>query len=312
MSGAGAAGSPEAERRGRWLLVAGALAGIALTAWGLVGSGDGGAPREGAVALVNGQPLPREAFDRFVEAVAAERKTAVLPLEERQRMLDRLIDEELLVQRGLELGLARHDRRVRGDIVSAVIQLVVQQAETSDPSRADLERFYEENRDYFTRTGRVFVRQLWFRTGGGRSDEEVLARASEAARRLREGEDFETVKRELADEPVAPLPADFLPAAKLREYVGPTATRAVLDLAPGGVSDPVRGSGGQRVLVLVDREEGYVPPLDEIQREVEAEWVRRAGEDALRRYLDELRERADLRVADPLPNPFPGPSDTES
>ena len=41
--------------------------------------------------------------------------------ENMQRVLDRMIDEELLGQRGLDLGLVRADRRVRADLVSAVI-----------------------------------------------------------------------------------------------------------------------------------------------------------------------------------------------
>jgi len=134
-------------------------------------------------------------------------------------------------------------------------------------------------------------------------DEEEAARqrAEQAARRLREGEPFEAVNEELGDAQVALLPADYLPATKLREYVGPTATRVAMQLEPGGVSDPVRSATGYHVLLLVDREEGRVPPLAEISDEVEAELVRRAGDTALRRYLDELRKRADVRVTDTLP-----------
>ena len=44
-----------------------------------------------------------------------------------------------------------------------------------------------------------------------------------------------------------------------------------------------------------------MPPLDEIREEVRAELRRRAGDAALRAYLDELRARADVRVADALP-----------
>ena len=38
---------------------------------------------------------------------------------------DRLVDEELLLQRGFELGLVRRDAKVRNDVVAAVIDTAV-------------------------------------------------------------------------------------------------------------------------------------------------------------------------------------------
>ena len=53
------------------------------------------------------------------------------------------------------------------------------------------------------------------------------------------------------------------------------------------------------MLRLAGREPPRDPAFEEIEDEVAAEWRRRRGEAALRRYLDELRERAELRVALP-------------
>jgi parvulin-like peptidyl-prolyl isomerase len=289
------------ERRALTWLTAGAFAGLALAAGGLMTGGEapGGLP-DHAIAAVNGEILRVEEYERAVAALASDRRGPIGAAEKRH-VLDRLLDEELLVQRGLELGLARHDRRVRGDIVSAVIQVAISQADEREPSDAEVREFYQDNRDYFAHTGRSFVRQLLVRGRPKRSDEEADARAVEASRRLRAGEDFESVNQRLGDAPIAPLPADYLPAQKLREYLGPTATRAALELEPGGVSEPVRSASGRQVLLLVDREPGRVPPLAEIEAEVRAELRRRAGDRALREYLDELRERADVRAAAELP-----------
>lgn len=289
------------ERRALALLGAGAVIGLAAAAIGLMrdASAEGSLP-EAAVASVNGELVRVEEYERAVEALASDRRDPIGEAD-RRHVLDRLLDEELLVQRGLELGFARHDRRVRGDIVSAVIQVVVQQAEATQPDDEEIERFYRENQQYFARTGRLFVRQVLVRVRTRDEEEAARQRAEQAARRLREGEPFEAVNEELGDAQVALLPADYLPATKLREYVGPTATRVAMQLEPGGVSDPVRSATGYHVLLLVDREEGRVPPLAEISDEVEAELVRRAGDTALRRYLDELRKRADVRVTDTLP-----------
>ena len=106
---------------------------------------------------------------------------------------------------------------------------------------------------------------------------------------------------ELGDAEIAPLPDDLRPAAKLRDYLGPSALRAALDLEPGGVSDPVSAAGGLRVLLLVGREPAQAPPLAEVEDQVRAEWRRRAGDRALESYLEGLRESGDVRIAEPLP-----------
>lgn len=292
---------PSGARRTRALLAAGALLGLGLAVGGLLRGGrEAPSLPHGAVATVNGEVVRTEEFERALAALASDRRE---PLDEddRRHILDRLLDEELLVQHGLELGLARHDRRVRSDIVSALIQAVVSEADEREPSRAEIESFYDEHRDYFTEPGRLHVRQIFVRAGSLRDAEAARVRAEEAAVRARNGEGFEAVARALGDEPLPPIPDGPLPASKLREYLGPTATRTALALETGAVSEPVRSGSGFHVLQVVAREERRLPPLAEIEEQVRAEWRRRAGDEALRQYLRELRQRATLRVAEPLP-----------
>jgi parvulin-like peptidyl-prolyl isomerase len=278
-----------------WLAL-GAIGGIGCAAVGLLVSGERGhALPANAAASVNGAVIRLEEYDRAVAAFAADRRDPIGP-EERRHVLDRMLDEELLVQRGLELGLARHDRRVRGDIVSAVIELVVSQADGEEPSDADVRAFYDENRDYFAHTERLLVQQVFVRAGPQRSEDEARARAEQAVARLRGGESFESVQKSLGDPEVAAVPRDLLPIAKLREYVGPTAARAAQDLEVGATSDPQRSASGYHVLVLLDRAPGFAPKLADVQEEVRAELRRRASDRALRAYLDDLRASADVRV----------------
>ena len=282
-----------------WLAL-GAAAGIACAAVGLLlsGSHDRALPAN-AAASVNDALIRLEEYDRAVSAFASDRREPIGE-DERRHVLDRMIEEELLVQRGLELGLARSDRRVRGDIVSAVIELIVSQA-NAEPSDGDVSAFYEANREYFARTERLLVQNVFVRAAPSRSEDEARGRADQAAQRLRAGEPFERVQHELGDTEVAPVPRDLLPVAKLREYLGPTAARAAEQLDVGGTSDPQRSASGYHVLVLLDRSPGRAPPLAEIADEVRAELRRRAGENALRAYLDDLRSRADVRVRDGAP-----------
>jgi parvulin-like peptidyl-prolyl isomerase len=294
---AGISEPPDPRTTGRtrplWLLGLGAAVGLVAAAWGVVrGGGPGVGLPPGAAASVNGTLIFAEDYERMLAALASERRSPLGP-EDRRHVLDRLVDEELLVQRGLELDLPSLDRRVRADLTQAVIASVLAEVEEDVASPEELEAFYREQGEFFTRPGRLRVRQVFVRASGDGAEN----RAREAARRLRGGEPLASVQDALGDDPVAPLPDARLPALKLREYLGPSALRAAYDLESGGVSDPVRSGMGFHVLQLVEREADRLPPLDEIEREVRADFRRRRGDRALRSYLDELRQQADVRLA---------------
>jgi parvulin-like peptidyl-prolyl isomerase len=282
-----------------WLALGAAL-GVALAALGLLAREDPGAglPPH-AVARVNGVVIQADEFERLLAGIESDSRAAVGP-ETRRRVLDRLIEEELLVQRGLELGLAESDRRVRADLTSAVIHAVLMEAEDEVPDEAALRAFYQEQRDFFTRPGRLRLQQIFFRVPDLASEQPARARAEAAFARLAAGEPFEAVA-ESGDAPLSPLPDALLPPTQVREVLGPTALRTALELEPGRVSAPVRSGIGYHLLRLVAREEPAPPPFETIVEQVQSEFVRRAGERALRRYLDELRARAEIAVAADLP-----------
>lgn len=277
-----------------WLLGAGAAAGLAFAAAGLLERGDPSAelPSE-SVALVNGVPLRAEDHARLVAAVQSDTRGAVGD-DARAAVLERMIEEELLVQRALELGLARADRRVRADLVSAVIAAVTADAEGREPSELELRAFYRDERDFFASPGRLRLRQVFFRVPGPERETEVAERAERAARRLRTGEAFEKVRDELGDAEISPVPDTLLPPQKLIEYLGPTALRTALQHRPGEITGPVRSGTGYHVISVVERESEHRREFEEIEETVRAEWMRRAGERALRRYLEELKGRATI------------------
>ncbi|MBW2293903.1 MAG: peptidyl-prolyl cis-trans isomerase [Deltaproteobacteria bacterium] len=265
--------------RSALLLAIGATTGLALAAWGLLGNAASARLPAGAIARVNGTVVRSDNFERLVAAVLQDMRT---PNEEkaRKRVLERMIDEELLIQRALDLGLIHLDRKVRADLTSSVIASVVNDVKDLEPSAGELERFFEENKEYFTRPGRLRANQIFFRvTPEGEQDPEAggaQERAQKAAARLAAGDDYEV---------------------KLREYVGPTLLRTIFDLEIDQWSEPVRSGSGIHLVQLVARERATTPPLAKIREQVRVDWRRRQGDLALRSYLDELRARAEIEVA---------------
>ena len=168
------------------LLAIGAAVGLVAAAAGLVS-----APRRAdelpgdAVATVNGTEVRRADYERAVTALASDRRSALGDADKRH-VLDRLVDEELLVQRAFELGLAQRDRRVRTDLVTAVIEAVTNEADQHEPSDADVARFFAENGDYFAFPGRMQVEQVFVRASASGSDS-PLARTNTCSTCMRPG-----------------------------------------------------------------------------------------------------------------------------
>ena len=286
---------PGQSKRALRLLAVGAFVGLLLAAWGLIRPGEAlrAALPDDAVALVNGTRIRQADFQRLVSGVERDTRESA-DVEVRDRVLLRMIEEELLVQRALELGLAQVDRRVRADLVGAMLQSITADAEQREPDEAELREFYAEDSDFFTRPGRARVQQIFFRVREADEDEAALARARAARARLQAGEAWTAVREALGDDEVSPVPNTLLPAQKLLEYLGPTALRTALELAPGAWSEPARSGSGYHLLNLADREPPVVPEFADIEPLVKSEWTRRVGDRALRAYLDDLRTDAEI------------------
>jgi len=285
-----------ADRRAVWLLLAGALAGIGLAAVSIVRSGRAqrALPPDG-VAVVNGEVITQEAFAEFVGALASERKSVDLDAATRQRLLDRMIDEELLLQRGIELGLPRYERSARRAIVAAVVSALTAEAEATEPNEDELRAFYRDAAERFTRPGRVEI-DVAVVQEGGRPEAAAYQRAAELARRAREGEDFAKLAAELGDSTPLLPPQGPIALDEVRERLGPSAALAVERLGAGQVSDPVRGAVGYFVIALRARSAAEPIPFEQARDSVRAEYLRSVGERSLARYLAQLRASADVRA----------------
>jgi hypothetical protein len=277
----------------RWLLsglalgLLGVLISVLTPAWETTADSE-------VLALVNDTPITREKYLNYLRALATDKKDAI-SAQDSEYVLQRIIEEELLVQRGVEVGLLDSDKRSRAALVSAMIGMTTTAAEAKAPSEEDLVEFFDTNREYFTPTARLRTRQLIV-TGADSSEQ-----AAQAYQRLLVGENFAIVNRELGTRVALSLPDSLLPPAKLREYLGPSATQMLMEQEAGFVSLPKPMDSGYRILQLVEKVEGEVPALALVRAQVESEYARRAGDRALREYLEWLKERADIRHPSELP-----------
>lgn len=206
-------------------------------------------------ATVNGVPILASRYREQLDAVRVDRRDDLTP-DLQQRVLDRLIDEELLVQNGLDTGFAESERGVRSAIVNAVIATVLAEVAARQPSDKELQTFYKDNLELFKPEDRLMVRRI-----------------------------------STADTIVS-LPAGPLPLTELRKYIAPSVV-AKLALLPEGQA--IAGANGEQFL-LEQRLPGQAPSFAENRAVVAQAYRQMAGAKALNDYLAMLRKQATIET----------------
>jgi hypothetical protein len=274
-------------------LVLGAAVGLSLAASGLVDRWprpDGELPNT-AIASVGGRHIPRSRYVELLNDLAAD-KNSPLTDADRQFVLGRLIDEELLILRGIELGLPESSPLIRKAIAAEVIAQVAVESDARPPEDEELRQLYESDQEFFAVPGRYRLR--WWRIPAAETGSRD--KAMSALRQLRMNIADEEVERLTGLKRETLLPEGMLPLSKLADYLGPDLARSVPQLEPGTYSGPIETDGSLHLLFLVDRQAAQVPTFERLRPVVEAEFRRRAGDKALRDYLAWLRERAPIAV----------------
>jgi parvulin-like peptidyl-prolyl isomerase len=267
-----------------------AIAGLLLALSGAIVSAPRGANDSGAVvACVNGAPIRAAALERALGRREAASGRAPGP-DLRAALIDRLVDEELLVQRAAEMGLVASDRGVRKALARAAIDAVLRGAAAQAPSDDELRAFHAANAALFALPRRARVRAISF--DASRDPERAMQRARAAGDAIAGGLGFEAATARFGDPAGLPLPDALLPEAALRRQLGPRLSEAALALAPGEVSAPVSVDASVHLLQLVELEPASAHGFEAARAQVAGEFVRRRGEAALAERLAQLRAQA--------------------
>jgi hypothetical protein len=266
----------------RWLL-AGALAGLLAAGFGILRQADSGNELPAnALARVNDQLITRDNYDRALSRFGSNSTSD----NDNAWVLQRLIDDELLVQRGLELGMAESDGAVRNAIIDPLIASVTAEADAASPADAELQQYLADNADRFSYTASLSV-AAW------QTIDEAVAQSFITA--LRTDGNAPTSD---SIGPIPGLPPGLMPVELLRDYLGPGIAAAAADM-PAGTSAVFARRGRWLVVQVLEKQSAVVTDLGTIRNRVLLDYRRSLADRILREYLDDLRRRADVDVVQP-------------
>ena len=236
------------------------------------------------VARVGDIEISREKYLLQLEGLNLD-KRAPLKEEDRAFVLERMIEEELLIQRAKDLGMFSTNTMIRGAIVQQMINMIISENSLDIVSTSQLKEFYEENKGFFTSADRLRLKQIYF------SDEKggALERAQNAYLYLVQGNNLDVIDSK-SDESALEVPNTLMTLSKVREYIGPSLMQLAKMLKPGEFTSPKKVIGGYKIIVLLERRDASPPDFKEIRDRVKSEYQKRKDDEALRDYLNKLKK----------------------
>ena len=264
------------------LLAAGALIGLLAAGYGILrqSTADAELPAD-VVAMVNDTTISRDIYERALTRLPDQESTRTKTL-----ILQRLVDDELLVQRGVELGMTESDSEVRAAIVNSLVASVTAEVDAASPTDEELQQYLADNAERFSYTSRLSV-EAW------QTDHEPVAQTFVAALRAGEAPEPDDEIEAIPD-----LPDDMLPAETVRDYLGPAITAAAAEMPDG--SSAVFARRGRWLVVRVNaKQRTAIADLGTVRNRVLLYYRRSLADTMLFDYIENLRERADVRVIQP-------------
>ncbi|MGC9199687.1 MAG: peptidylprolyl isomerase [Acidobacteriaceae bacterium] len=297
----------------------------------------GGTVVEDAIARINDQVITRTEYEAAEEQLlqqARQDNISQAELDDRvDNLLRDMIDEQLLLSKGKELGITADaetmreldDIRKRNNLPSMEAlekaateqgvsfedfkqhireQLIRQQVVRDqvgsrlDMTHADEVAYYDAHKQDFLVPEEVHLSEILIPTPDNPTQAQIdsaQARADEISAKLKAGGNFAALARQYSGGPTASAGGDL--GDFKRGTLGDVLENATFPLPVGGNTAPIRTRQGYVILHIDSHQKAGIPPLSAVEEKVQEALYFQQLQPALRAYLTKLRSEAYIQIA---------------
>ena len=231
-----------------------------------------------AIARVGEKEISRQRFEEIIK-VLDDQSNSELTLEKKNLIRERLIDEELLIQRAIELDLVRNDSLVKGNVIQTMFQYIINSNELVEPSEAELREYFSKEKNYFSSGRRYKLKNYTFRN----------LNDAETAINLLNQSDLESFLKLVETESAIDLPNVFLTPQKIRDYLGPKVLDELPSLEKGGFSNIFEINEVPSIVICIDILLDNNPKFEEIAEQIKNKFIRDREDSLVKDYIENLR-----------------------
>ena len=244
------------------------------------------------IATVNDKIIPSDKYQTIINLIQNDKRDE-LTKADREMALDRIIEEELLVQYAYKNGFLEADDLLRKSIVRSVVDSIVEQALSVVPAEQDLLKFYETNRQTFAIDEKYRVVILSSKNQSDIDEGKVIWQSNYDLTLLRQT--FKRIDR-------LDIPTEFISKIRLGTLIGPLLRDKVLSLQVGETSETLKTIYGYSIVTLVDKKDRVIPEFKEISEIVLQEYKRQQREEILEELLKDLKRQSDIKINEGFTN----------
>ncbi|MDB9734666.1 peptidylprolyl isomerase [Porticoccaceae bacterium] len=237
------------------------------------------------VVLVNQQPVTESAL-KFARQRSG-RFMIDVPVQDRDKqLLQRLIDDELILQRAEELGILRADPGIRKLLARSAINTIVRESQALLIKEPQLIAFYNNHQAVFQKPQRITLQAAQF-------DDLEMANISRNAVLL--GDSLKKTVS-LVGGKILPIPVSPLPKHMLIRYLGISLTDLALGLSATQISQPILQGDNIYLLHVVENQPATLMPFEQVRETVMTELISRQRRDSLTTTLEELKQTTSIQL----------------
>ena len=298
----------------------------------------GGSVVEDIIARVNDEIITKSDYDRAETELDQEGQQHGASMQEmagqRRDLLRNLIDQQLWLSKGKELGITGETELVKrldeirkqynldsiedlekaakeqgvsfedfkANIRNQIITQEVMRQEVGEHIQmtpGEVERFYEEHKQDYAQPESERLSEILLSTGpDGASDPAKVAaakaKADDLEARLHAGGDFAQLARSFSDGSTAASGGDL--GQYKRGQLGKLLEDKTFDLQSGQYTDPILTRQGYIILKVVQHTPGGPRPFKDVEPDVEQAYYMSLMDPAIRDYLNKMRDEAAIWI----------------
>ena len=290
------------------------------------------------VAIVNADVVTLYELDTRMKELtgmtpeALKRKSEGQYIDTRRKILERLIEEKIAIEKIQELEIKVQPKEVDATIEKVktdnkltqedLVAALKEQGQTYEQYRKmlktelermrlinyevkskiiireeELKEYYDQHTDEFSTQGKVHLAMIFLKQEDPADPEESRAlkqKALKIIQKIKAGEDFGKLAKAFSNGPGANEGGDLgvFKISELNQEMAAT----VKDLSSGEVGNPIIGSNGIQIIKVVEKDKGGEKSFDQVKNSISSTLYRKKLDQAYAEWIKDLREKAYVKI----------------
>ena len=290
------------------------------------------------VAIVNADVVTLYELDTRMKELtgmtpeALKRKSEGQYIDTRRKILERLIEEKIAIEKIQELEIKVQPKEVDATIEKVktdnkltqedLVAALKEQGQTYEQYRKmlktelermrlinhevkskiiireeELKEYYDQHTDEFSTQGKVHLAMIFLKQEDPADPEESRAlkqKARKIIQKIKAGEDFGKLAKEFSNGPGANEGGDLgvFKISELNQEMAATDK----DLSSGEVGNPIIGPNGIQIIKVVEKDKGGEKSFDQVKNSISSTLYRKKLDQAYAEWIKDLREKAYVKI----------------